>query len=103
MRLPPKLLKTLFLFSTAWPGREPGETARGLAAKAGLPSAKRSQDSDTRIGEEFGSPREEARPADWRQSGKEGDMGIEILAVAAAILAAIWIIVLWGARYFGPQ
>ncbi len=30
-------------------------------------------------------------------------MGIEILAVAAAILAAIWIIVLWGSRYFGPQ
>jgi hypothetical protein len=30
-------------------------------------------------------------------------MGIEILAVAAAVLAAIWIIVLWGARYFGPQ
>ena len=33
----------------------------------------------------------------------EGDMGIEVLAVAAAALAAIWIIVLWGSRYFGPQ
>jgi hypothetical protein len=33
----------------------------------------------------------------------EGDMGIEILAVAAGVLAAIWIVVLWGSRYFGPQ
>ncbi len=30
-------------------------------------------------------------------------MGVEILAVAACVLASIWIIVLWGSRYFGPQ
>ena len=30
-------------------------------------------------------------------------MGIEVLAVAAATLAIVWIIVLWGSRYFGPQ
>ena len=27
--------------------------------------------------------------------------GPEILVVAAALFAAIWIVVLWGARYFG--
>jgi len=30
-------------------------------------------------------------------------MGIQVLAVAAAIIALIWIVVLWGSRYFGPQ
>jgi len=30
-------------------------------------------------------------------------MGIEVLGVAAAMLAAVWIIVLWGSRYFGPR
>jgi hypothetical protein len=30
-------------------------------------------------------------------------MGIEVLAIAAAILAGIWIVVLWGSRYFGPR
>jgi hypothetical protein len=30
-------------------------------------------------------------------------MGIEVLAIAAATLAVIWIIVLWGSRYFGPR
>jgi len=30
-------------------------------------------------------------------------MGIEILAVSAATLAIVWIIVLWGSRYFGPR
>jgi hypothetical protein len=30
-------------------------------------------------------------------------MGIEVLALAAATLAIVWIIVLWGSRYFGPQ
>jgi hypothetical protein len=30
-------------------------------------------------------------------------MGIEVLAVAAAVLAFVWIVVLWGSRYFGPQ
>jgi hypothetical protein len=26
-----------------------------------------------------------------------------VLAIAAAILAGIWIVVLWGSRYFGPR
>lgn len=30
-------------------------------------------------------------------------MGIEILAVAFAVYAAIWLVVLGGSRYFGPQ
>ena len=30
-------------------------------------------------------------------------MGIEVLAIAAAALAIVWIIVLWGSRYFGPR
>ena len=30
-------------------------------------------------------------------------MGIEVLAVAAGTLAVVWIIVLWGSRYFGPR
>jgi len=30
-------------------------------------------------------------------------MGIEVLAYAAATLAIVWIIVLWGSRYFGPR
>ena len=30
-------------------------------------------------------------------------MGIEVLAVAAAVLAIVWIVVLWGSRYFGPR
>ena len=30
-------------------------------------------------------------------------MGIEILAVAFAVYAAIWLLVLSGSRYFGPQ
>ena len=56
-------------------------------------------------GEEFG-PRSGKHQSFRRLRGRdetEGDMGIEILAIAAAMLAAIWIVVLWGARYFGPQ
>jgi hypothetical protein len=34
---------------------------------------------------------------------REAGMGIEILAIAAATLAIVWIIVLWGSRYFGPR
>jgi hypothetical protein len=30
-------------------------------------------------------------------------MGIEVLFIAVGILASIWIIVLWGSRYFGPR
>ncbi len=29
--------------------------------------------------------------------------GPEVLLVAAAVIAAIWIVVLVGSRYFGPQ
>jgi hypothetical protein len=54
--------------------------------------------------------------AAWRQSGscptidtiksrdvREVGMGIQVLAIAAAAIAIIWIIVLWGSRYFGPR
>jgi len=30
-------------------------------------------------------------------------MGIQVLLLAAGMLAAVWIIVLWGSRYFGPR
>jgi len=30
-------------------------------------------------------------------------MGIEVLAIAMATIAVVWIIVLWGSRYFGPR
>ena len=30
-------------------------------------------------------------------------MGIEVLAIAVATIATVWIIVLWGSRYFGPR
>jgi glucose dehydrogenase len=30
-------------------------------------------------------------------------MGIEVLAVACAVYAGIWLVVLGGSRYFGPQ
>jgi hypothetical protein len=30
-------------------------------------------------------------------------MGIQVLLLAAAVLATVWIIVLWGSRYFGPR
>jgi hypothetical protein len=29
--------------------------------------------------------------------------GPAMLVVAAVVFAAIWIVVLWGSRYFGPQ
>jgi hypothetical protein len=29
--------------------------------------------------------------------------GMEILLISAGVLAAVWIVVLWGSRYFGPQ
>ncbi len=34
---------------------------------------------------------------------REVGMGIQVLAIAAAAIAIIWIIVLWGSRYFGPR
>jgi hypothetical protein len=30
-------------------------------------------------------------------------MGAEILIAAVCVLASIWVIVLWGSRYFGPK
>jgi len=30
-------------------------------------------------------------------------MGMQVLLLAAGVLAAVWIIVLWGSRYFGPR
>jgi hypothetical protein len=29
--------------------------------------------------------------------------GPAVIVVAAVVLAAIWVVVLWGSRYFGPQ
>jgi len=57
----------------------------------------------TRHGVEFGPlsrkhPRRYRGGTRWRVT-----MGVEILAVAGCVLASIWIIVLWGSRYFGPQ
>jgi hypothetical protein len=28
--------------------------------------------------------------------------GVEVLGLALTVLAVIWILVLWGSRYFGP-
>jgi hypothetical protein len=36
-------------------------------------------------------------------TGKQGEATMEILAITAATLAVVWIIVLWGSRYFGPR
>ncbi len=30
-------------------------------------------------------------------------MGMQVLLLAAGVLAVVWIIVLWGSRYFGPR
>jgi len=30
-------------------------------------------------------------------------MGMQVLLLAAGVLAAVWIVVLWGSRYFGPR
>jgi hypothetical protein len=30
-------------------------------------------------------------------------MGVEVVGVAVGLLALIWIVVLWGSRYFGPR
>jgi hypothetical protein len=40
-----------------------------------------------------------------RPHGDEAMMltGPGILLMAACVFAAIWIVVLWGSRYFGPQ
>jgi hypothetical protein len=40
-----------------------------------------------------------------RRAEREGDMmisGATVLFAALAILVVIWILVLWGSRYFGP-
>jgi len=29
--------------------------------------------------------------------------GPAVIVVALAVLVAIWVVVLWGSRYFGPQ
>ena len=29
--------------------------------------------------------------------------GVTVLVTAVAVLAVIWILVLWGSRYFGPK
>jgi hypothetical protein len=35
--------------------------------------------------------------------GDATEAGMQILLIAACTLAVIWIIVLWGSRYFGPR
>jgi hypothetical protein len=35
--------------------------------------------------------------------GDETEAGMQILLIAACTLAVVWIIVLWGSRYFGPR
>ena len=34
---------------------------------------------------------------------KRGGLVVETLIIGFCILAGIWIVVLWGARYFGPR
>lgn len=29
--------------------------------------------------------------------------GVTVLAVSLAVLVVIWILILWGSRYFGPE
>jgi hypothetical protein len=36
-------------------------------------------------------------------AGKRGGLVVETLIIGFCILAGIWIVVLWGARYFGPR
>jgi hypothetical protein len=39
-----------------------------------------------------------------RSADREGDMitGVGMLGVALAFFVLIWLVVLWGSRYFGP-
>lgn len=39
------------------------------------------------------------KPGGWVKKGAN----MEILVIAAATIAVVWIIVLWGSRYFGPR
>jgi hypothetical protein len=55
-------------------------------------------------GEEFEPPRGNTNLLPPSRRGEtEEEMGIQVLLLAAAVLASIWIIVLWGSRYFGPR
>ena len=42
-------------------------------------------------------------PAPSRRDETEEQMGMQVLLLAAGVLAAVWIVVLWGSRYFGPR
>lgn len=46
-------------------------------------------------------------PKNDEWGGREAEMlmltGPGILVAALIVIAAIWVVVLWGARYFGPQ
>ena len=55
-----------------------------------------------RNGEEFRPPRGTTLPPACRGETEE-EMGMQVLLLAAGVLAAVWIIVLWGSRYFGPR
>ena len=55
-----------------------------------------------RLSETFGS-REEAAISLSPRDGDETEVWMQILLIAACTLAIVWIIVLWGSRYFGPR
>ena len=46
-------------------------------------------------------------PKNGEWGGREAEMlmltGPGILVAALIVIAAIWVVVLWGSRYFGPQ
>lgn len=48
-------------------------------------------------------PREEAPISLSPRDGDETEAWMQILLIAACTLAVVWIIVLWGSRYFGPR
>ena len=104
MGLDAKPLKTL-LVSRRADGRDGAPAKRSVVSKRKLAYHRqaRRQDLDAPIGEEFGSHYGEARSAGMRRGEKEDEMGAEILIAAVCVLASIWIIVLWGSRYFGPK
>jgi hypothetical protein len=52
---------------------------------------------------ETAGSREEAPISLSPRDGDETEVWMQILLIAACTLAIVWIIVLWGSRYFGPR
>jgi hypothetical protein len=76
---------------------------RGVDGKAVLRLLRKMRKPNApRNGEEFGPPRGNILPP-ARRGETEEEMGMQVLLLAAGVLAAVWIIVLWGSRYFGPR